>query len=121
MTTEKAVKEEKTLQDYELAIIVSPKIEGEALETTVGNINKFITERGGVISQTDQWGKKKLAYPIKHFLEGHYVLFKFKMEPTLNKALEANLKISEEIIRYMLIKLETQTPSPKAEGKEVVG
>ena len=107
MTAEKAVTEEKQLQDYELVVIVNPQVESEALETTIGNISKFITEKGGSVSQVDQWGKRKLAYPIKHFLEGHYVLLRLKMEPTLNKALESNLKISEDIVRYLLIKLDT--------------
>jgi small subunit ribosomal protein S6 len=52
----------------------------------------------------EKWGKKKLAYPIKHFLEGNYVLTRFKVSPAQCKELEANLKITEEVLRHLLIK-----------------
>jgi len=98
--------EEVGLRDYELTIIISPEVEDEKLDTAIDNISQFITEKGGVISGMDRWGKRKLAYPIKHFMEGNYVLAQFKLEPTLGKELEAKLHISEEILRHLLIKVE---------------
>ena len=77
----------------------------ESLEGKIDGISQFITGRNGVVSDVERWGKKKLAYPVGHFLEGNYVLTRFKMSPTRCKELEANLKISEEILRHMLIKL----------------
>jgi len=97
--------EDKQLRDYELVFIISPEVGDEALETTVGSVNQFITGKGGVISDEERWGKRKLAYPIKHFLEGNYVLTRFKMKPVWGKELEANLQISEEILRHLLIKI----------------
>jgi small subunit ribosomal protein S6 len=94
------------LRDYELVFIISPEIEDESIETRVDNLSQFITGKGGVISNVERWGKRKLAYPIKHFLEGSYVLAQFKMKPVWGKELEANLQISEEILRHMLIKVE---------------
>ena len=92
------------LQDYELIYIVSPELADDALESKVEGITQFITGRDGVITETLHWGKKKLAYPLKHFLEGNYVLTKFKISPARCKELEASLKISEEILRHLLIK-----------------
>ena len=97
--------EDKQLRDYELVLVISPEVVDEALETTIDNVSQFITSRGGVISNVDQWGKKRLAYPVKHFLEGNYVLAQLKMNPVWSKELEANLQISEEILRYLLVKL----------------
>ena len=97
--------EDKRLQDYELIYIIRPDAVDEAIETRVNGINQFITGREGVISETQKWGKRKLAYPIKHFLEGNYVLTKFQMSPVRCKELEANLKISEEILRHLLVKV----------------
>ncbi len=94
------------LRDYELTVIISPEVEDEKLDTAIDNISRFIAERGGVISGVDRWGKRKLAYPIKHFMEGNYVLAHFKSEPTLSKELEAKLHISEEVLRHLLIKIE---------------
>ena len=97
--------EDVKLRDYELVLIFSPEVVDEKLETEVDNISRFITEKGGTISSMEQWGKRRLAYPIEHFMEGAYVLIKFQFKPTLCREFEASLEISEEIIRHLLIKL----------------
>jgi len=94
------------LRAYELIVIISPEIDEEEIPTTVEKINQFIIERGGSIAEVNQWGKRKLAYPIKHFVEGNYVLTQFTMEPRLTEELEASLGISEEILRHLLVRLE---------------
>jgi small subunit ribosomal protein S6 len=97
--------EDKRLQEYELVYITSPEMSDEALETRVSGITQFITGKEGVVDGVEKWGKKKLAYPIKHFLEGNYILTKFKISPAKCKELEANLRISEDIVRHLLIKV----------------
>ena len=97
--------EDTRLNDYELVFIVSPEVYDEALESKIDGVSQFITNRDGVISGVERWGKKKLAYPVGHFLEGNYVLTRFKINPARCKELEANLKISEEILRHLLVKL----------------
>ena len=96
--------EDTRLQDYEMVYILSPEVADEALEGKIEGISQFITGRNGVIESVEQWGKKKLAYPINQQLEGNYVLAKFKLSPARCKELEANLKISEEVLRHLLIK-----------------
>ena len=97
--------EDTRLEDYELVYIISPEVAEEALDSKVDTVGQFISGKNGVISDVEKWGKKKLAYPLKHFLEGNYVLTKFQMSPTRCKELEANLKISEDILRHLLIKV----------------
>ena len=103
----KAPKAEDTqLRDYELVVIISPEVAEDSLEATIGKeVGQFITEKGGTLSSVEQWGKRKLAYPIKHFVEGNYVLTHFMMRPKLTNELEANLQISEKVLRHLLIKL----------------
>ncbi len=96
--------ESQKLQDYELVYILSPEVADESLESTIDGISQFITGKGGVVSDVERWGKRKLAYPLKHFLEGNYILARFKINPMRCKELEANLKISEEVLRHLLIK-----------------
>ncbi len=96
---------DEQLRDYELVLIISPEVVGEALDTTIDNVGQFITGKGGIISSVEQWGKRRLAYPIKHFMEGNYVLTRLRLKAALNKELEAKLRISEEILRHLLIKL----------------
>jgi small subunit ribosomal protein S6 len=97
---------ESDLRNYELAVVVSPQVSEEGYEATIDKYSRFITGKGGVVDDTQRWGKRRLAYPIKHFGEGNYVLFKFRMKPSYSRELEANLKISEEILRHLLVKME---------------
>ena len=95
--------EDKQLCDYELVVIINPEVADEAV--IIDNVSRFITENGGTISNTERWGKRKLAYPIKHFMEGSYVLTQFKLRSKLSKELAASLRISEEVLRHLLIRL----------------
>ena len=97
--------EDERLTDYELVLIISPEVPGDKFDSVMGNISQFITGKGGIISDVEQWGKKRLSYPIKHFGEGSYVLSRFKLKPALSKELEANLQISEDVLRHLLIKV----------------
>jgi small subunit ribosomal protein S6 len=98
--------EDKQLRDYELVVIISPEVADEAVNSVVDGVSQFITDNGGTVSAVEPWGKRKLAYPIKHFMEGSYVLTKFKMQPKLSKQLEASLQISEDVLRHLLVKVE---------------
>ena len=99
--------EDKRVHDYELVFIVSPEVADDSLETVIDGVGQLITSKEGVISDVERWGKRRLAYPVGHFLEGNYVLTRFKMNPTWGKELEAQLRISEQILRHMLIKLDS--------------
>lgn len=93
------------LRDYELVVIISPEVADEEIPATIEKINQFIIEKGGAIGEVSQWGRRRLAYPIRGFMEGNYVLTQFKMEPRLTVELEASLGISEEILRHLLARL----------------
>jgi small subunit ribosomal protein S6 len=97
--------EDKRLTDYELIYIVSPEVADEELESRIEAVNQFISGRNGTVDEVEKWGKRKLAYPINHFLEGNYILTRFKISPAQCKELESNLKITEEVLRHLLIKL----------------
>ena len=98
--------EDKQLRDYELVLIISPEVVEEKFDAVMDNVSQFITEKGGTVSDVERWGKRRLAYPIEHFTEGSYVLAHFSLKPALTKELEANLQISEEVLRHLLVKIE---------------
>ena len=102
-----STKKNEQLRDYELVLVISPEVGEEKFEATIENISRFITGKGGIVSDIERWGKRRLAYPIKHFVEGSYVLTQFKLKPASGKELEANLQISEEVLRHLLIKLDS--------------
>lgn len=93
------------LRDYELVLIISPEVGEEVVNARIESLSKLVTSGEGVVSGVNQWGKKKLAYAVKHFWEGYYVLAQLKMKPATSKELEANLKIAEEVIRYLLVRM----------------
>lgn len=99
-----ATEEGEQLRDYELVLVISPEIAEEEFEATIDSVSRFITGKGGVVSDIERWGKRRLAYPIRHFVEGSYVLTRFKLKPAFGKELGANLRISEEILRHLVIR-----------------
>ena len=103
---EVAEKKDEQLRDYELVIIVKPEIAEEEFEAILEKTSQFVTRNGGVVSEVERWGKKRLAYPIEHFMEGSYVLTRFKLKPTSSQELKASLQISEEVLRHLLIRLD---------------
>jgi small subunit ribosomal protein S6 len=94
------------LRDYELTVIVKPDIDEEKLEARIKAVSQFITDKGGAVADVQKWGKRKLGYPIKHSLDGVYVFFKCKLKPVTGKELETNLRISEDVLRHLLIVVE---------------
>ena len=103
----KAVVADSKVGEYELVYIIRPDVADEALEARVDNISQFITAREGVVDDVQKWGKRKLAYAIKHQLEGNYVLTRFKMGPSKCKELDQSLRISEDILRHLLVRVGT--------------
>jgi len=93
------------MRHYELVAIINPEVDEEEMSRVIDELGKSICDRGGVIDRTDTWGKRKLAYPIKKFMEGNYILTRFELESSLVKELEANLRASEEILRYLVVKV----------------
>ncbi|MDD5094017.1 MAG: 30S ribosomal protein S6 [Dehalococcoidia bacterium] len=91
---------------YELTVIIDPNIAEENVPQAMEKLTELVNKNGGVISQTDHWGRRKLAYPIQHHSEGNYVLLKMDLDPSKAAELEANLNISETFLRHLLIRLE---------------
>jgi small subunit ribosomal protein S6 len=102
---EQAAVADSRLGEYELVYIVRPDLADDALEARVENISQFITAREGTVDDVQKWGKRKLAYSIKHQLEGNYVLTRFKLGPSRCKELDQSLRISEDILRHLLVKV----------------
>ena len=92
------------MPSYELVFIFNPDVQEEEFPRILGKVNDFIAKFGGTVTETNQWGKRKLAYPIKKKTEGNYVLERVQIEPTALKELDANLKLSEDVLRYLFIR-----------------
>ena len=87
---------------YELMFITAPALEDEAKEATIEAVKGIIATEGEV-GEADVWGMRKLAYPIQKKSEGYYVVIEFQAPPTLPKELDRRLKISDHVIRHMIV------------------
>ncbi len=94
------------MNNYELTVIISPDIAEENLPQTIDSLTQLINKSKGQVTQTDQWGRRKLAYPIRHHGEGNYVILKVELDPSKAAELEGNLNISEAFLRHLLIRLD---------------
>lgn len=92
------------MNKYEAMYIVTPEIEDEAIKGVIEKFSGIITANGGEIEKTDEWGRKKLAYPIDYKTEGYYVLVNFAAAPELPRELERNFRNDESILRYMVVR-----------------
>lgn len=88
---------------YETVYIISPTLDEEHVKGLVEKFNNLISQYGE-IEKVEEWGRKKLAYEVQDFREGYYVLINFKAKSDFPVELERNFKITEGIIKYLIIK-----------------
>ena len=93
-----------TTRDYELVVIFNPEIGDDAVPNSIQRVEQGITSRGGEVTDSNHWGRRRLAYPIKRHMEGNYVVSQVKLDPTTVPELEATLRISEDVIRHLIIR-----------------
>ena len=94
------------MRDYELVTIISPEVDEDGISKIIDKVCQSISSRGGLVDGTDKWGKRKLAYPVRKFMEANYILTRFKLEPKSIKGVETEIRASEDILRHLVVKLE---------------
>ena len=94
------------MNKYELALVVSAKLEDEARDAVVEKAKGYITRYNGVITEVEEWGKKKLAYEIQKMKEAYYYFIHFESETTTPGEIEERIRIMDGVIRYLCVKQE---------------
>ena len=97
---------EKKLNFYETLFVVSPALSDDETKAVIEKFANLVTENGGVVDGIEEQGVKKLAYEINFVNEGFYVLMNFTATAAFPAELERNFKISEDIMRFIVIKKE---------------
>ncbi|NLJ40021.1 MAG: 30S ribosomal protein S6 [Clostridiales bacterium] len=92
------------MNKYESIYILRPTMEEEATKAAVERFSTLITQEGGEVEKVDEWGKRKLAYPIEDFNEGYYVLMNFSANPSFPEELERIYRITDDVIRYIILR-----------------
>ena len=97
------------MRQYELIVILSPELAEEDVPDAIDRlIRRPVEDRGGEISEVDNLGHRKLAYPIEKKSEGNYVLTQLRLDPQKTAELEQRLTISEQVMRHLLIRIEEE-------------
>ena len=94
------------MNKYELAVVVSAKIEDDARAAVVEKVKDLITRFGGNVTDVDEWGKKRLAYEIQKMKEGYYYFVHFDAETTVPAEIEQRMRIMDNVLRYLCVKQE---------------
>ena len=92
------------MNKYELALIVSAKIEDDARAAVVEKAKGYITRYNGTITEVEEWGKKKLAYDIQKMSEGYYYFIQFEAEATVPAAVEQDVRIMDNVLRFLCVR-----------------
>ena len=92
------------MRKYETIFILHPTLDEEAVKANVEKFKGVIENGGGTIENVDSWGKRKLAYEINKVNEGYYTLINFSAEPELPKELYRIFRITDTVVRHIIIK-----------------
>ena len=91
------------MRDYEIVYVIRTDLTDEDRAAKIERIHALITDNGGEIGKVEEWGKRVLAYEIRHNADGHYGLAEFRLPPDQVKTVEDRLNIDEEILRYQIV------------------
>ena len=107
------------MNQYEVMYVVDAALEDSARSELINRFNELVVKNGGEVERVDEWGKRRLAYAINYKTEGYYVLMYIKAPADLPRELERNLKISESVLRYLVIRYEGELPAKREMNRPV--
>ncbi|MCL4357758.1 30S ribosomal protein S6 [Patescibacteria group bacterium] len=106
------------MTQYEVAVLYHPSLEVD-LSKAEDRVLKIFTDNGGKLIKTDNWGKRKLAYPIKKNEHAIYVFYIVEMSGSAVAKVESTLNITDEVIRFLIIKLDLKAKAKAEAAKQL--
>lgn len=103
------------MRTYEALYIVQPNATDDEVQTIDAGVQRLITENGGSVVRSEIWGKRRLAYEVKRFQEGIYILVRFQCAPDAINKLKQYFKLTDDIIRELVVHFDEQTLKLEAE------
>ncbi|MDD6169332.1 MAG: 30S ribosomal protein S6 [Lachnospiraceae bacterium] len=92
------------MNKYELAVVVSAKLEDDDRAATIEKVKEIVSKHGGTITNVDEWGKKRLAYEVRKMKEAFYYFIQFEGEATVPAEIESRIRIMENVVRYLCVR-----------------
>jgi small subunit ribosomal protein S6 len=99
---------------YESTFIMRPDITAQQVETLTAQFSELIKAQGGSVPKTEYWGLKSLAYRLKKNRKGHYGFMHIEAPPGAVAELERTMRINEDVLRYLTVRVESHDPGPSA-------
>ena len=94
------------MNKYELAVVLSAKLEDDERTAALEKVKGYITRFGGTVTDVDEWGKKKLAYEIQKMTEGYYYFIQFDADAACPAEVEKRVRIMDNVLRYLIVRPE---------------
>ena len=104
------------MQIYETVVVIQPKLSDPEVAEFIDKTKKNIAKGGGEILTEDRWGRRKLAYPIKHVRDGYYYYVRFQAPGALVQKMSQQFRITDEILRSMTVLAPDRKPPPVRTG-----
>jgi len=89
-------------RDYELGFILNPEVSEEQSRAMLERVEQIVSNYDGQVVRVNQWGRRRLAYPIQHHRDGYYVFFDMILTPETVLELDRTMKVSEEVLRHLI-------------------
>lgn len=93
-------------RQYEMVFIMTPVLSDQQMKDTVEKFRKILTDNGAELVHEENWGLKKMAYPIQNKSTGFYQLIEFKSEPSLIQTIETEFRRDERVMRYLTVTMD---------------
>lgn len=106
------------MNHYETIYIVNPTLDDDSLKEAIDKFSDLIKKLKGTIVKINEWGKRKLAYEVKRFDKGYYVVLDFCALPKMLTELERNLKLDDRILKYITVKIDENVDPKDLVSKE---
>ena len=93
---------------YELGFILKPDLPGQQAQASIEAVKQALSDGGATVDKVDDWGKRKLAYRVRGFWNGHYVFIRYSAadSSSLNREIERRLRVADNIVKYMTIRID---------------
>ena len=105
-------------RDYELGFILNPEVSEEQTRAILERVEQVATNHGGQVVRVNQWGRRRLGYPIQHHRDGFYVFVDMILTPDSVIELDRTLKVSEEVLRHLIKRRDPKTVQKEREERE---
>lgn len=105
-------------RDYELGFILNPEVNEEQTRAILERIEQIVTNYGGQVMRVNQWGRRRLAYPIERHRDGFYVFIDMILAPETVNELDRMLKVSEEVLRHLIKRRDPKIVQKEREERE---